>query len=293
MKTSVQTSALIIIILNSCAASVASMSEEGYPGTDTYYHPDGTLEEVFCKSSVPGPEARRTLVYLPEGYDESGKDYPVLYLLHGANGNETSWIMKGMILREIDNLVKKNEMEEAIVVFPNMNQYDNDADYGFSRAKGPLESFLGPDGTAETCFIRDVVTTIDSLYRTVPVKEMRAIAGLSMGGMQSIHISASYPDMFGYIGLFSPFVTPPHQKSEYSDFYHGIRNKLKEQFKNPPCMYWIMIGRMDFFCTHMDSFSSYLNEHGYPHTYIVTKGGHEWYNWVDYCNRFMKEIFRC
>lgn len=292
MKAPIRTYTILAIILNSCSISREFTAHDEYPSAATYYHPKGWLEEVFYNSSTGGPATRRALVYLPEGYDSSSTSYPTLYLLHGANGNETSWITKGLILREIDRLVSRNEMVRSIIVFPNMNHYDDDGDADMSRLKKPFECFFEPDGSVESGFVTDLVDTIDSTYRTISTKEMRAIAGLSMGGMQAIQISASNPGTFGYIGMFSPFVTPFVKKSGYSGFYRHIKQRLKMQFSDPPQLYWIMIGRKDMFKPHMDSFSYFLQEKGYPHRYDVSKGGHEWYNWVEYCNRFMKEIFR-
>ena len=291
MKHAIPAFTFIAFMCGSCAISRVSPPNEVFPVTRTYYNPRGSLEEIFYKTE-DGPGYRRAMVYLPEGYYDDDISYPVLYLLHGANGNEVSWIKKGMILRETDRLVMRGEMQKAIVVFPNMNQYDNEKDFGKSRQKNILESFFEPDGSTEYALGEILVPLIDSTYRTIPQKDMRAIAGLSMGGMQAIHISASFPDMFGHVGMFSPFVTPFVQKGEHSDFYKGIRQKLKRQFEDPPELYWIMTGRQDFFRPHTDGFSQYLKEKGYRHRYDVSKGGHEWYNWVEYCDRFMKEIFR-
>ena len=291
MKSAIQALAFIATMCCSCATCRVYHPDEGFPDARTYYKPQGTLEEIFY-STDDGSIVRRALVYLPEGYHESVISYPVLYLLHGANGNEVSWITKGLILREAEKLMRRGEMKKAIIVFPNMNQYDNEADFRKSRQKNVLESFFEPDGNAENGLVTRLVPMIDSTYRTIPEKQMRAIAGMSMGGMQTIHISASYPEMFGYVGMFSPFVTPFVKKGTHSDFYRDIRRKLNAQFKNPPRLYWIMTGRLDFFRPHTDSFSQYLNEKGFGHRYDVSKGGHEWCNWVEYCNRFMKEIFR-
>lgn len=291
MKNVIPAVTFIAFMCGSCAMTRLYPLNEAFPEIRTYYNPKGSIEELFYKTEAR-PGYRRAIVYLPEGYRDDDVSYPVLYLMHGANGNETSWITKGMILREIDRLIMRGEMEKAIVVFPNMNQYDNEKDFAKSRQKNVPESFFEPDGSAERSLTDILVPLIDSKYRTIPEKKMRAIAGLSMGGMQAIHISASFPDMFGYVGMFSPFVTPFVKKGEYSDFYKNIRRKLKKQFEEPPELYWIMTGRMDFFRPHTDGFSQYLKEKGYRHRYDVSKGGHEWYNWVEYCNRFMKEIFR-
>lgn len=115
--------------------------------------------------SVKGPGQRRMFVYLPGDYYENDTRYPVLYLLHGARGNELSWIVKGNLLGNIDSLTSSSMMKETIVVLPNLNQYKDDRDFGKSRLKSPVESFFETDGMVESAFMDDVVATIDRRYR--------------------------------------------------------------------------------------------------------------------------------
>lgn len=252
----------------------------------------GILESRIHKCSVPGPSQRRMYIYLPEGYYGSDERYPVLYLLHGARGNEMSWILKGNLLHNIDSLTTCRMMEKTIVVLPNVNQYNDDNDYGKGRLKGAVESLFESDGHVEDGFIHDVVRAVDTLYRTIPAKEARAIAGLSIGAMQAMHISANVPDMFDYIGMFSPMVHPAYSLPGSSDFYKRLRVKQKIQFLSPPSVYSIMIGRSDFYYPRMKAFVRYLARKHYPYEFIVTKGGHDWYNWEEYANMFMKELWK-
>lgn len=242
--------------------------------------------------SVEGPLQRRMYVYLPQDYHENNERYPVLYLLHGARGNELSWIHKGNILHNIDSLISSSKMKETIVVFPNVNQYKNERDFGKSRLKGAIESFFETDGIVEAAFMKDVVSVIDSQYRTIPDKEHRAIAGLSIGAMQSMYISANAPESFDYIGLFSSMVHPVLRKSEYSSFYKRLKRKMEVQFTNPPELYYIMVGKTDFYYPRMMSFSRYLERNGYPYEILLTKGGHQWYNWEEFANIFMQKLWK-
>ena len=212
------------ILVTSCATH-RFVTNSMYPQLSTSVEYGGILEEQVCKCSVDGPTERRMLVYLPKTYYGSDKSYPVLYLLHGARGNELSWIEKGDLLHNIDSLNAAGLMREMIVVLPNVNQYDDDRDFNKSRIKGAVESFFETDGAVEAAFVSDVVNAVDSLYRTLPDKEHRAIAGLSIGAMQAMHISANSPDMFGYVGLFSAMVHPVLRKSNYSAFYKDFNDK--------------------------------------------------------------------
>ena len=281
---------LTAMLVTSCATHKYVLNKE-YPQLSVDKEYDGILEEQMCKCSVDGPTERRMLIYLPKTYYESNESYPVFYLLHGARGNELSWIEKGNILHNIDSLRAAGLMREMIVVLPNVNQYDDDIDFNKSRIKGAVESLFETDGAVETAFVSDVVNTVDSLYRTLPDKEHRAIAGLSIGAMQSMHISANAPDIFGYIGLFSSMVHPVLRKSNYSMFYKNFKDKLEVQFATPPMLYSIMIGNKDFYYPRMKSYARYLKREGYPFEMLIVSGGHQWYNWIDFANLFMQRLF--
>lgn len=275
----------------SCSVSKYAVNPQ-YPVIDSSIRYTGILEECVHDCSVEGPLQRRMYVYLPQDYHENNERYPVLYLLHGARGNELSWIHKGNILHNIDSLISSSKMKETIVVFPNVNQYKNERDFGKSRLKGAIESFFETDGIVEAAFMKDVVSVIDSQYRTVPDKEHRAIAGLSIGAMQSMYISANAPESFDYIGLFSSMVHPVLRKSEYSSFYKRLKRKMEVQFTDPPELYYIMVGKTDFYYPRMMSFSRYLERNGYPYEILLTKGGHQWYNWEEFANIFMQKLWK-
>lgn len=278
------------VLVSSCSVSRYSTNAD-YPSVAGKVSYDGILEECMYDCSVEGPSQRRMYIYLPEDYYETDKRYPVLYLLHGARGNETSWILKGDILHQIDSLTASSRMQETIVVLPNVNQYDDSMDYGRSRLKGALESMFETDGMVEASFARDVVMTIDSTYRTLPDKEHRAIAGLSIGAMQSIHISANNPEMFDYIGMFSPMVHPVLRQSENSSFYKDLKEKQKMQFASPPDLYSIMIGKSDFYYPRMKQYARYLERKHYPFEMHVSEGGHQWYNWKEFVCTFMQRLW--
>ncbi len=285
----------IILLFIVCATSSCSTSKFAantqYPSVKNEISYKGILEEYIHDCSVKGPKQRRIFVYLPKDYYESNKRYPVFYILHGARGYELSWIEKGNILHNIDSLTAASKMKETIVVFPNANQYNNEADYGKSRLKGAMEAFYEIDGTVEASFVKDVVHSVDSAYRTIPEKRYRAIAGMSIGAMQSMYISANSPDMFGYVGLFSSMVHPVLNKSEHSSFYKGLKRKLKEQFATPLELYSIMIGKTDFYYPRMIMFSNYLKRKGYAHEFHTAKGGHQWFNWEEFANIFMQKLW--
>lgn len=276
-----------------CSCSLSKYAANpAFPVVDSRIKYKGILEECMYDCSVKGPGQRRMFVYLPGDYYENDTRYPVLYLLHGARGNELSWIVKGNLLGNIDSLTSSSMMKETIVVLPNLNQYKDDRDFGKSRLKSPVESFFETDGMVESAFMDDVVATIDSLYRTMPDKKHRSIAGLSIGAMQAMYISANSPDAFDYVGMFSSIIRPALGRKGFSSFYKGLEGKLAVQFRSPPELYMLMIGRKDLYYPRMKAYARYLERMRYPFVMYVTDGGHEWYNWEPFANIFMQKLWK-
>lgn len=264
---------------------------ERIPESDGYI-PEGTLEERIYDCLAPGPSARKMMVYLPKDYGTSTRRFPVLYLLHGARGHEKSWLEKGGILRTADSLFSAGLAVPCIIVMPNVNQYDSDSDYGDARIKGAMESVFEIDGSLEKAFIDEVVTFVDSNYRTIPSKESRALAGMSIGGLQSRFISANYPDAFGYVGLFSPMFRMVFKPGPDHDFYRRYGRKLDGQFSDGVLGYYYYIGKTDFFRTHVGVRRMLMDRKGYPYEFTLTGGGHSWKNWSFYYEDMLQKIFQ-
>ena len=284
--------ALCALALVSCSAGKYA-ARGAYPYPSNPYKPEGTLESVMFPSSEAKLPYRQALVYLPPSYaKDTAARYPVLYLFHGARGNETVWIDKGNLLHDIDSLMAGGAMLPTIVVLPNMNQYNDEDDYGNARLKSALESFYEVDGTVESLFLESVVAPTDSLFRTIPDKAHRAIAGMSIGAMQALHISANFPDKFDYVGMFSPMVRSFLKPGPDNKFYRGLALKQAEQFTLPPKEYMLMIGKTDFFYPRIRSYSAILKGRGIPCEFISAEGGHEWYNWEEFCCQFLQRLWR-
>lgn len=259
---------------------------------DSLYCPSGILEEHFYKCSpASGTSMRRMLVYLPADYYESERRYPVQYLFHGARGNETSWIKDGNMIAIVDSLWREKLLPECIVVLPNMNQYKNDKDYGMSRFKRPVESIFETNGGVESCFVEDAMGYVRDNFRTIEDKAHRSVAGLSVGAMQAIYLSAANPDLFDYIGLFSPMHQSVCPFGKYVSFYHDLDKKQAAQFKCPPKLYYVMIGHGDVFYEHTEDFRYTMDLHSYPYLYFETRGGHTWDNWQFFLKEYLTKVF--
>lgn len=253
--------------------------------------PHGTVSKVWYDSPGLGMKRRMT-VYTPAGYEDNTKNrYPVFYLLHGMGGDEEAWMDLGRASQILDNLIAEGKAKPMIVVMTNGNA---------SQEAAPGQSALGflppnmqlpktMDGEFETAF-PDVVKYIDSHYRTVRKKEGRAIAGLSMGGFHSLHISKQYPDMFNYVGLFSAAILP--KDGVTSPIYDNFDEKLAVQFSKKPALYWIGIGNTDFLYKANEEFRKKLDDAGYKYTYFETGEGHIWKNWRIYLSEFVPQLFK-
>ncbi len=252
--------------------------------------PHGTVSRLWYDSPALGMR-RRLTVYTPAGYEESGRRYPVFYLLHGTGGDEEAWITLGRAAQIMDNLIAQGKAEPMIVVMTNGNTVVEAAP-GESSAGFIVPTSDQPgmrDGSFEMSF-PDVVNYIDTHYRTLADKRHRALAGLSMGGLHTKNISRQYPDLFDYVGIFSPGI-PPSPKVD-SPVYEQVEEKLAIQFEKRPACYWIAIGKTDKRYRENKDYCQMLDEKGYPYTYMETEGGHTWRNWRIHLSEFAPLLFK-
>lgn len=252
--------------------------------------PHGTVSRVWYNSPTLGMD-RRLTVYTPAGYETSGKSYPVFYLLHGMGGDEEAWIALGRTSQILDNLIAQGKAKPMIVVMTNGNAAQEAApgESSLGFAAPSMQQLKTMEGSFEMAF-PDVVKFIDKNYRTVKSKQGRAIAGLSMGGFHSMHISKQYPDMFNYVGLFSAAIMP--NKDVKSPVYDDLEVKLKTQFSKKPGLYWIGIGNTDFLYKANEDYRKMLDEKDYKYTYYETGEGHIWKNWRIYLTEFAPLLFK-
>ncbi|MCH4148312.1 MAG: alpha/beta hydrolase-fold protein [Prevotella sp.] len=172
--------------------------------------PHGTVSKVWYPSTLNKMPRRRMTIYTPPDYETSpGKNYPVLYLLHGSGGDENAWIEAGRAAQIIDNLIAQGKAAPMIVVMPN-GIASNEAAPGEQPDYKREPVAMNPEsmkGDIEKSFVEEIVPYVEKHYRTVNTKAGRAIAGLSLGGLHTLFISANNPQMFEYVGLFSAQTT--------------------------------------------------------------------------------------
>lgn len=249
----------------------------------------GTVQKVWYDSPTLGMQRRMT-VYTPAGYESSGKRYPVLYLLHGMGGDENAWTELGRAAQILDNLIASGKAKPMIVVMTNGNAdlqaAPGESSQGFAAPTIQLPKTM--EGSFEQAF-PDVVKFVEKTYRVQRQKRSRAIAGLSMGGFHSLHISKMYPDWFDYVGLFSAAILPNQEAK--SPIYEDLEGKLQRQFDKHPALYWIGIGKEDFLYKANEDYRHLLDQKGFAYTYFETGEGHIWKNWRIYLSEFVPLLF--
>ena len=255
--------------------------------------PHGTVRRMWYNSPTLKMD-RRLTVYTPAGYETSGKRYPVFYLLHGAGGDEEAWINLGRTSQMLDNLIGQGKAEPMIVVMTNGNAWQQaapgESSKGFTvPSMSPAEAKNAPEGGFELAF-PDVVKFVEKTFRVKKGRENRAIAGLSMGSFHSANISRYYPDMFGYVGLFSG-ASSKNDKST-CPVYTNYEERLKVQFSKKPLLYYIACGKTDFVYKSVTDYRKLLDDNGYKYEYYESDGGHIWRNWRIYLTEFAPKLFK-
>jgi len=237
--------------------------------------PHGELTMVEYNSTTVGTR-RNMLVYTPPGYS-IGRKYPVLYLLHGIGGDETEWQRLCHPENIVDNLLAEGKIPPMILVMPNGRAQVND------RAEGNV--YLGSDAFArfENDLLKDVIPTIESRYSVYTDRGNRALAGLSMGGGQSLNFGLAHLDTFAWVGGFSsaPNTKPP---AELVPDPAAVKAQLK--------LLWVSCGNKDGLIRISQGVHTYLKENGVPHVWHVDSNAHDGTEWANNLFLFVQHIFQ-
>lgn len=247
--------------------------------------PHGDISQIWYDSPTLGID-RRMYVYTPPGYD-SGKDsYPVLYLLHGAGGDEDAWSSLGRANLILDNLIASGDSKPMIVVMTNGNAWQTSTLRNVPGKSAPTrETFSQFQGKFEESLVKDVIPYIEKNFRVKADKDHRALAGLSMGGAHTITASITYPDTFGYIGVFSSGIFDANaDMAELEKKFTALKATGVKK-------YWVACGKDDFVMESNKRLLSILENTGFEHEYFENEGGHSWANWRTYLTKFAPMLF--
>ena len=249
--------------------------------------PHGELTTVQYDSKSAGMR-RQMLVYTPPDYSADRK-YPVLYLLHGIGGNEREWQRACNADNVLDNMLADGKIQPMIVVFPDGNAsrgvggQGQGAGVGAGARGGPGGGFGGWGTPCETDLIKDIIPYSESHYSGYSDREHRALAGLSMGGGQSLNIGLANLDTFAWVGGFSsaPNTKPP---AELVPDPAAAREKLK--------LLWLSCGKKDGLIRISQGVHNYLKEKNVPHIWHVDSNGHDGTEWANNLYLFAQHIFK-
>ncbi len=259
------------------------------PGNDLFdlkEVPHGAVAEVVYYSKSL-KRARRMHVYTPPGY-EAGKDsYPVFYLLHGAWDNDDAWTTVGCASNIFDSLIASGKAKPMVVVMPD----------GHTGPFDPADPDVFPRHLRE--FVEDFTGSIrpyvESNYRLKPGPGNRAIAGLSMGGNQTLDVAFKSLGDFGYVGVFSSGVLElmPQRAPQTGLKWEERNSKALDDkaLRKNLALFWFGIGKTDFLLKVSSDTVTMLRSHGFEIESIETAGGHTWINWRDYLSRFTPQLF--
>lgn len=237
----------------------------------------GTLDTVTYNSKTVGTD-RKAVIYTPPGYSED-KKYPVLYLLHGIGGDEFEWLRGGQPQIILDNLYAQNRLTPMIVVMPNGRAMKNDRAEGNIYGQEQVAAFAN----FEHDLLNDLIPFVEKNYPVIKDRESRALAGLSMGGGQSLNFGLGNLDVFAWVGGFSS-APNTKQPKELAPNPEEVKEKIK--------LLWISCGDKDGLITNSKRTHDYMKENGVPHIYFVDKGVHDFKVWKNSLYMFSQLIFK-
>jgi enterochelin esterase-like enzyme len=236
--------------------------------------PHGKAEMIEYESKTVGTR-RKMLVYTPPGYSATTK-YPVLYLLHGIGGDETEWQRFTQPENLLDNLIADGKAVPMILVFPNGRAQKDD------RATGNVFAHAASFATFEGDLLNDVIPAIESRYSTLTDRDHRALAGLSMGGGQTLNFGLTHLDRFAWLGAFSaaPNTKPP---ATLVPDPAATKRQLK--------LLWLSCGNKDNLISISQRMHAYLKEHDVPHVWHVDDHAHDPAHWGNNLYHFAQRVF--
>jgi enterochelin esterase-like enzyme len=237
--------------------------------------PHGKLEMIEYDSKSVGTR-RKMQVYTPPGYSPD-KKYPVLYLLHGIGGDETEWTRFAAPNLLMDNLLAEGKAVPMILVLPNGRAQKNDRPEGNVYATAPAFAAFDKD------LLQDIIPTIEQRYSVQADREHRGVAGLSMGGGQSLNFGLAHLDTFAWVGGFSsaPNTNPPAQLVPDPA---AARDKLK--------LLWVSCGNKDGLLRISQGVHAYLKEKNVPHVWNVDDHAHDPTEWRNNLYYFLQKAFQ-
>jgi enterochelin esterase family protein len=253
---------------------------------DTRDVPHGALAAVTYYSKALG-RFRRMHVYTPPGYELGTGKYPVFYLLHGSGDCDEAWTSVGRAGFILDNLIAAKKAKPMVVVMPAGHTQPS----GNRGPRPPVDEFAQD-------FVIDIMPYVQQHYRVYNDRKHYAMAGLSMGGGQTLSIGIAHLDRFGYLGVFSSGVfgitgAGAGRQQQGPSFEEQHKNMLDDaKLKNGLKLFWFATGKDDSLITTSRATVEMLRKHGFNVVFKETEGAHTWINWRDYLIDFAPQLFQ-
>ncbi|MHA8088118.1 alpha/beta hydrolase-fold protein [Aquirufa sp. Wall-65K1] len=266
-------------LLLAFSAHAQEIIKPAHAGFDVFREkiPHGKLDSISYPSKTVG-NPRKAIIYTPPGYVKN-KKYPVLYLLHGIGGDEKEWLNGASPQHILDNLYAEGKIEPMIVVMPNGRAMKDDRAVGNIMAPDKVQAFAH----FEQDLLNDLIPFIEKSYSVLKDREHRAIAGLSMGGGQSLNFGLGNLDRFSWIGGFS---SAPNTKSP------EVLVPNPADFKNKVKLLFLSCGANDGLISFTYRLHDYLNKKSLPHIYFIEPGVHDFKVWKNGLFMFSQLIFK-
>ncbi|QHT67364.1 esterase [Rhodocytophaga rosea] len=245
--------------------------------------PHGEVRQVWYQStSLDMP--RRMHVYTPPGYEKSNTKYPVFYLLHGGGDDDSGWSTVGRANFILDNLLAAGKAKPMIVVMPNGSMPIRSTPGAMNpQAMTQMRTMFADE------LLKEVMPYVEKNYRILTGRENQAIAGLSMGGFQTLDVTLSHGDLFNYVGVFSSGFFGPSIDEAETKYAKVLQDP---NFNKSKKLFWVEIGKDDFVMEANKKTLALLDKHQIKYQYKETEGGHTWINWRQYLNEFAPLLFR-
>jgi enterochelin esterase family protein len=251
---------------------------------DTKDVPHGAVSEVTYWSTTL-KRSRRLHVYTPPGYESGEGKYPIFYLLHGAFDSDDSWSSVGRAGFILDNLIAAGKAKPMVVVTP----HGHTGPFGFGM---PLSGEFEPE------FVTDIMPQMEKRYRVYTDRQHRAMAGLSMGGAQTLNIGIPHLDQFAYLGVFSSGIFgiaggPGGNQPQGPSFEEKQKATLDDaKLKDGLKLFWFATGKDDFLVATSRATVEMFKKHHFAIAYKESDGAHTWDNWREYLREFAPQLFQ-
>ncbi|UHG90535.1 esterase [Spirosoma oryzicola] len=245
--------------------------------------PHGEVREVWYPSKSLGM-MRRMHVYTPPGYEKGATKYPVFYLLHGGGDDDSGWNSIGRAGFILDNLLASGKAKPMIVVMPNGSMpMNNKPGSDLAQSMSAMRALFADE------LLKEVMPQVEKTYRTLNNRENRAIAGLSMGGFQTLDVTLSHPELFDYVGVFSSGFFGATIDEAETKYAKALQDPAFNKGKK---LFWVEIGKDDFVMDANKKTLALLDKHNIKYQYKETDGGHTWINWRQYLHEYAPLLFR-